>query len=140
MIGEPRSLRRVWELFQDPATPEKRALMAERWAGLDPALRLPGQGLGQKATGCGATIGIQPRCDFNCTGCYLGSDANRTPPIGLEEVRRQLGELRRWLGPKGNVQITDGEVTLLPEDDLIATLRHARALDLIPMVLSHGDG
>jgi hypothetical protein len=57
MIGQPRSLKRAWELFRDPATAEKRAILAERWAGLDPALRLPGQGFGQKATGCGATRG-----------------------------------------------------------------------------------
>ena len=46
MIGQPRSLAARWELFRDPATAEKRALLAERWAGLDPALRLPGQGSG----------------------------------------------------------------------------------------------
>src|SRR3954452_3748007 len=139
MIGEPRSLRRVWELFQDPATPENRALMAARWAGLDPALRLPGQGLGQKATGCGATIGVQPRCDFACTGCYLGHEANRVPALPTAAVLRQLDELRRWLGPKSNVQITDGEVTLRPVEELIAILRYARSIGVIPMVMTHGD-
>ena len=81
MIGQPKSLKRVVELFRDPATAEKREILAERWAELDPALRLPGQGLGQKATGCGATIGIQPRCDFACTGCYLGREANDVPAM-----------------------------------------------------------
>ncbi len=99
MIGQPRSLRRVVELFRDPATAEKRALLAQRWAGLDPALRLPGQGLGQKATGCGATIGIQPRCDFACTGCYLGHEANHVPALPTAAILRQLDELRRYLVP-----------------------------------------
>lgn len=139
MVGEPRSFRRAWELFQDPATPEKRALMAERWAGLDPSLRLPGQGLGQKATGCGATIGIQPRCDFACTGCYLGHEANRIPALPVAAVLRQLDELRRWLGPKSNVQITDGEVTLRPLEELTRILRYARSVGVIPMVMTHGD-
>lgn len=139
MIGEPRSLRRAWGLFRDPATPEKRALLADRWAGLDPALRLPGQGLGQKATGCGATIGIQPRCDFACTGCYLGHEANRTPALPVAAVLRQLDELRRWLGPKSNVQITDGEVTLRPVEELTRILRYARSIGVIPMVMTHGD-
>ncbi len=139
MIGQPRSLRRVWELFQDPATPEKRALLAERWAGLDPALRLPGQGLGQKATGCGATIGIQPRCDFACTGCYLGHEANKIPALPTAAILRQLDEMRRWLGPKSNVQITDGEVTLRPVEELTEILRYARSIGAIPMVMTHGD-
>jgi hypothetical protein len=139
MIGQPRSLRRVWKLFQDPATPEKRALLAERWAGLDPALRLPGQGLGQKATGCGATIGIQPRCDFACTGCYLGHEANKIPALPTAAILRQLDEMRRWLGPKSNVQITDGEVTLRPVEELTEILRYARSIGAIPMVMTHGD-
>src|SRR3982751_1466835 len=125
MSGRPR-LARAWELLKDPVTPEKRRILEERWAGLPPELRLPGQGLGQKATGCGATVGIKPRCDFACTGCYLGSDANRTPDLPVGAICRQLDELRRYLGPKSNVQITDGEVTLLPVEDLLAVLRYAR--------------
>jgi hypothetical protein len=139
MIGQPRSLKRAWELFRDPATAEKRALLAERWEGLDPALRLPGQGLGQKATGCGATIGIQPRCDFACTGCYLGREANRIPALPTAAVLRQLDELRRWLGPKSNVQITDGEVTLRPVEELTEILSYARSIGIVPMVMTHGD-
>ena len=127
------------ELLRDPATAEKRALLAQRWAGLDPALRLPGQGLGQKATGCGATIGIQPRCDFACTGCYLGHEANHVPALPTAAVLRQLDELRRWLGPKSNVQITDGEVTLRPVEELTEILRYARSIGVIPMVMTHGD-
>jgi len=123
MIGQPPSLGRVWELWCDPVTREKRRILGERWAGLDPALRLPGQGMGQKATGCGATIGIQPRCDFACTGCYLGREANHVPSLPTAGVLRQLEELRRWLGPKSNVQITDG----------------ARSIGIVPMVMTHGD-
>src|SRR3954465_15653283 len=139
MIGEPRSIRRAWDLFRDPATPENGALLAQRWAELDPAQRLPGQGLGQKATGCGATIGIQPRCDFACTGCYLGKEANRTPALPTAAILRQLDELRAWLGPKSNVQITDGEVTLRPAAELVEILRYARSIGVIPMVMTHGD-
>jgi radical SAM family protein len=139
MIGQPMSLSGVVDLFRDPATAEKRALLAQRWAGLDPALRLPGQGMGQKATGCGATIGIQPRCDFACTGCYLGHEANRIPALPTAAILRQLDELRRWLGPKSNVQITDGEVTLRPVEELTGILRYACSIGVIPMVMTHGD-
>ncbi|HWM89490.1 MAG TPA: radical SAM protein [Thermoanaerobaculia bacterium] len=139
MIGQPFSLRRTWDLFRDPATEEKRRLLAERWEGLDPAVRLPGQGFGQKATGCGATIGIQPRCDFSCTGCYLGSEANRIPALPTEAILAQLDSLRAWLGPKSNVQITDGEVTLRPVEELTRILRYARSIGAVPMVMTHGD-
>ncbi len=139
MIGQPMSLSGVVDLFRDPATAEKRALLAQRWAGLDPALRSPGQGLGQKATGCGATIGIQPRCDFACTGCYLDHEANRIPALPTAAILRQLDELRRYLGPKSNVQITDGEVTLRPVEELTGILRYAREIGVIPMVMTHGD-
>jgi MoaA/NifB/PqqE/SkfB family radical SAM enzyme len=139
MIGQPLSLANVWSLFRDPVTAEKRALLAERWSTLDDGVKIPGQGLGRKATGCGATIGIQPKCDFSCTGCYLGSEANRIPPLPLQAVLDQLDLLRRHLGPKSNVQITDGEVTLRPADELIALLRHARSIGIVPMVMTHGD-
>jgi hypothetical protein len=139
MLGEPASLPRLWSLFRDPVTAEKRGLLAQRWSALDPALRLPGQGLGQKATGCGATIGIQPKCDFACTGCYLGSEANRIPAMPLPAVLAQLDALRRYLGPKSNVQITDGEVTLRPVEELVEVLRYARSIGVVPMVMTHGD-
>lgn len=139
MIGQPFSFRRTWDLFRDPTTTEKRRLLSERWDGLDPAVRLPGQGLGQKATGCGATIGIQPRCDFSCTGCYLGAEANRIPALPTEAILAQLDELRAWLGPKSNVQITDGEVTLRPVEELTRILRYARSIGVVPMVMTHGD-
>ncbi len=132
-------LRRAWQLCRDPVTPEKRGLLAERWAALDPALRLPGQGLGQKATGCGATVGIQPRCDFACTGCYLGHEANHVPALPTAAVLAQLDALRRHLGPKSNVQITDGEATLRPVAELVEILAHARAIGVIPMLMTHGD-
>jgi hypothetical protein len=69
----------------------------------------------------------------------LGSEANQVPPLPTEAVLRQLDELRRWLGPKSNVQITDGEVTLRPAEELSRILRHARSIGVIPMVMTHGD-
>jgi len=139
MKGTTGSLRSSLALLRDPATAEKRRILADRWAGLDPALHLPGQGLGQKATGCGATIGIQPRCDFACTGCYLGHEANHIPALSTAAILRQLDEMRQWLGPKSNVQITDGEVTLRPVDELVEILSYARSIGVIPMVMTHGD-
>lgn len=142
MNGAPRratTLRDAWRVLRQPIPSEKRSLLASRWGALDPRWRLPTQGLGRQATGCGATIGIFPRCDFACEACYLPGDANHMPRRSLGEIFVQLEALRAYLGPKGNVQITDGEVTLLPVDDLVAVLKKGRGLGLLPMVMTHGD-
>lgn len=139
MMHQLRQLFRALGLLREPVPNEKQRLMRVRWESLDPKWRSLGQGLGQQATGCGATIGVHPRCDFACTGCYLGAEANGVRPIDLDQTFQQLDELRTWLGPKGNTQITDGEVTLLPVEDLVAILRYARRIGLIPMVMTHGD-
>jgi len=132
-------LRAAWRAFREPVPEEKRRLLAERWRDLDPRWRRSGQGFGRQATGCGATIGVMPRCDFACRGCYLGHDANAVPPLPLDAVLAQLEELRSWLGPKGNLQLTDGEVTLRDPEELVAIIRRAREVGLTPMVMSHGD-
>ncbi|HEV7668996.1 MAG TPA: radical SAM protein [Thermoanaerobaculia bacterium] len=129
----------MFGLLRNPATAEKQAILKARWAELDPDLRVPGQGFGQKGTGCGATIGIQPRCDFACTGCYLGKDANQVPALPTQAILSQLDVLRARLGPKGNLQITDGEVTLRPLPELLEILRYARAVGMVPMLMTHGD-
>lgn len=139
MIGQPLSWMEAFGLLRDPVGSEKRGLLAERWTTLPEGQRSLTQGFGRKATGCGATLGIQPRCDFACSGCYLGEEANAIPALPLADAKAQLEALRAHLGPKGNVQITDGEVTLMPEEDLVALVRHARSLGLIPMVMTHGD-
>jgi hypothetical protein len=118
---------------------ETRAALARAWAGLPDALRGPTQFLGRHWAGCGATIGAMPRCDFACAGCYLGEGANRARPRPLAEVKTQIDVLRRWLGPAGNLQLTDGEVTLRPEGELIQLIAHARAVGLVPMLMTHGE-
>ena len=37
------------------------------------------------------------------------------------------------------MQITDGEVTLRPVEELVEILRYARSIGVIPMVMTHGD-
>ncbi len=118
---------------------DARSALAAAWARLPEALRGPTQFLGRHLAGCGATIGAMPRCDFACAGCYLGADANKARPRALEEIRAQLHELRAWLGPAGNVQITDGEVSLRDEAEVIAMIRYAREIGLVPMLMTHGE-
>ncbi|MEE9217838.1 MAG: radical SAM protein, partial [Acidobacteriota bacterium] len=84
------------------------------------------------------THGVMERCNLACTSCYLTDIANATRPLPFAEVRQQLDRLRRFLGPAGKAQITSGEVTLLPVEQLGRIVAYARAIGLDPMVMSNG--
>ena len=138
MRGAER-LRALAAIVRRPVRDEARALLASNWARLAEPMRVPRQMFGRQGNGCGATIGAMPRCDFACRGCYLNDGANRVPAEPVEAITAQLDALRPLLGHAGNVQITDGEVTLRPVEELVAILRHARSIGLIPMLMTHGD-
>jgi hypothetical protein len=131
--------RRVLRVVQEPVRAESRALLRQNWESLPAHLRTREQMLGVQGNGCGATIGAMPRCDFACRGCYLGEAANRIPAEPVEAIMAQMDLLRPILGPDGNLQITDGEVTLRPPTEVIALLQHAHSLELVPMLMTHGD-
>ncbi len=133
------SVTSMWRAFWQPVEAEARRTVAEAWRRLDPEFRVAHQTVGRREEGCGATIGAMPRCDFGCTGCYLGRDANGVPPLGVAEVKDQMRVLRRRLGPWGNLQLTDGEVLLRPLDDVVELLQYARRIGLVPMLMTHGD-
>ena len=127
------------EIVRRPVGAEARELLAANWSRLDRSLRTPRQMFGRQGNGCGATIGAMPRCDFACRGCYLNAEANRIPPEPVEAIQAQMRALRPVLGHAGNLQLTDGEVTLRPVEEVVALLRYARSLGLIPMLMTHGD-
>jgi hypothetical protein len=118
---------------------ETRAVLRAAWAALPQALRGPTQFLGRQYAGCGATIGAMPRCDFTCGGCYLVKDANRMHPAPVEALKTQMRAVRSWLGPGGNLQLTDGEVTLRATSELIELIAYARSIGLVPMLMTHGE-
>lgn len=128
-----------WTALRQPVSPSTRAALRAAWQRLPQHLRAPNQFLGRQYAGCGATIGMLPRCDFACRGCYLGESANATPAQPVDEIKRQLRQIRAWLGAGGNVQLTDGEVTLRPAAELVAIIRYARDIGLVPMLMTHGD-
>lgn len=118
---------------------EVRAALAAAWERVPASFRGPTQFMGRQYVDCGATIGAMPKCDFRCTGCYLNTDANKAQPALVSEIKRQLRQLRAWLGPCGNVQLTDGEVSLRRESELIEIIAYARRIGLVPMLMSHGE-
>ncbi|MEM6559089.1 MAG: radical SAM protein [Myxococcota bacterium] len=132
-------LRGAWHQLREPVAPERFSALDRVWMSLPESVRGPKQSLGKQAPGCGATYNVLERCNFSCTACYLASTANNTPPLPFDEVKAQLDALREHLGPGGNVQITAGEVTLLPVDDLTRIVRYALDIGLTPMVMTHGE-
>jgi MoaA/NifB/PqqE/SkfB family radical SAM enzyme len=118
---------------------EGRAALAAAWECVPRSFRGPTQFMGRQYAGCGATIGAMPKCDFFCTGCYLNADANRARRAPLSEIKQQLQQIRAWLGPCGNVQLTDGEISLREESELIEIIAYARRLGLVPMLMTHGE-
>lgn len=141
MTERPHSasvLRTLASLIRNPVAPETRENLKRAWARLPGWLRTPKQMYGRHAEGCGATIGAMPR-DFACTGCYLGEEANKIPAQPVEEIKAQMRVLRPKLGLNGNLQLTDGEVTLRPAEEVIELLRYAQEIGLIPMLMTHGD-
>ena len=133
------SLRSLASIVRHPVLPETKANLARAWSRLPEWLRTPQQMYGRHAEGCGATIGAMPRCDFACTGCYLGEEANHVPALTVEQVKEQMRLMRRHLGFKGNLQLTDGEVTLRPVEEIVELIRYANEIGLIPMLMTHGD-
>jgi len=129
----------MWAAFRHPVHPENRQNLARVRERVPEKFRLPQQMYGVHGEGCSATIGVMPRCDFACRGCYLGEDANRVPAMDLDAVKAQMRVLRRQVGRFGNLQLTDGEITLRPEADILELLRYAREIQLLPMLMTHGD-
>ncbi|MEM7199959.1 MAG: hypothetical protein AAF628_06820 [Planctomycetota bacterium] len=118
---------------------EARALLRERWATLPPSAQTVTQLAGVAGVACGATHGVLERCNFACTSCYLTEIANRVPPLPYAEVCAQLDQLRAALGPGAKTQITAGEVTLLPLEELGRIVAYAVDIGLDPMVMSNGE-
>lgn len=118
---------------------EVRGVLAAAWERVPQSFRGPTQFMGRQYAGCGATIGAMPKCDFSCRGCYLNADANRARPAPISEIKQQLQQIRAWLGPCGNVQLTDGEISLRDESELIEIIAYARGLGLVPMLMTHGE-
>ncbi len=134
------SLRTVLRWARHPVSPEVRALHRRAWAGLPARWRTPQQMYGRHGLGCGATLGAMPRCDFACTGCYLGEGANRVPAASLAELRAQMRLLRERLGRGGNLQLTDGEITLRTAAYAHALRRIGEAVDARGSAAQYRDG
>ena len=132
------AMKTLVQTLLQPISPERRRVNAGRFLDLPDSLKTPEQIIGFPHHSCGATHGVLESCDFACTSCYLGEEANAAEPLSREEVFQQLDQLREFLGPQGKAQITAGEVTLLPREVLGEYVRYAIDIGLDPMIMTHG--
>ena len=133
------SWARCLRALREPGHGGKVRRNRARWDTLAESLKVPQQAMGRRLVACGATHGVMERCNFACSSCYLTEIANALPPLPFREVKEQLDTLRRHLGPAGKTQITSGEVTLLPKEQLGRIVAYARGIGLQPMVMTNGE-
>jgi hypothetical protein len=135
--------RARWRAFRFPIDREKQTLLRARWDSLPNELKTPHQVAGRHLTHCGFVTGAS-YCSFRCTHCYLPKNANQIPIPSLDEMKEVIEANRRFQGPGGGLQITGGDVADAywragrPEE-LIEIVRHAVAVGLVPMLMTHGQ-
>jgi hypothetical protein len=131
------------QAFLNPIDSEKQRVLNERWASLPRELQTPNQISGRHLTHCGFTLGAS-YCSFHCTHCYLPKNANEVPIPSLAEMKEQIDANRRFQGPGGGLQITGGDVADAywrsgRQDELVAIVKYAREVGLVPMLMTHGQ-
>ena len=98
----------------------------------------PTQHMGRRwAMGCVA-LEITQRCNLDCTLCYLSESAEAIKDIPLEEVFRRIDMIRERYGANTDVQVTGGDPTLRPRDELLAIVQRIRERGLRPSLFTNG--
>ncbi len=131
-----------FELETRPVGPKEQQALAKRWNDLPETAKSPGQLLGKRSTGCEATHGVFPKCNFSCKPCYHSADANKVRidgPHTINEVTKQMKYMNDQRGFGQFAQLIGGEVSLLDPEDHAACLATMRELGRMPMSFTHGD-
>ena len=81
---------------------------------------------------------ITQRCNLDCTLCYLSDSAEAIKDIPLAEVFRRIDMIRDWYGANTDVQVTGGDPTLRPREELIAIVKRIRERGLRPSLFTNG--
>lgn len=138
MLDFPAFLSRLASNLE-PIPPEAIAANRRAWNRLPDRLRHERQTLGVQSAGCAATVGVMEACDFYCTACYLPASSQETPPLPFDEVKKQVDQIADYYGPTGNIQLTAGEVSLLPREELGRIVQYCLERQLTPMVMTNGQ-
>ena len=117
---------------------EREEILRRTWERLDPPFRTPNQVLGRRSTiGCVA-LEITQRCNLDCTLCYLSESAESVKDLPLEAVYERIDRIRETYGPGVGVQVTGGDPTLRPRDELVGIVRRLSERGLRPSLFTNG--
>ena len=96
------------------------------------------QMLGRRmAIGCVA-LEITQRCNLDCTYCYLSESSEALKDIPLEEVFRRIDLIHNYYGDGTDIQVTGGDPTLRPRDELLAIIRYIKAKGMRSSLFTNG--
>ena len=98
----------------------------------------PGQIAGRRwPVGC-VSLEVTQRCNLDCTLCYLSEHAEAVPDIPLEELFRRIDMVYQHYGANTDIQISGGDPTLRPLDDLVRIVERIRALGMRCSLFTNG--
>jgi 7,8-dihydro-6-hydroxymethylpterin dimethyltransferase len=116
----------------------REELLRRSWERLDPQFRTPNQVLGRRSTiGCVA-LEITQRCNLDCTLCYLSENSESVKDLPLPVVFERIEKIRETYGPGIGVQVTGGDPTLRPREELVAIVRRIADAGLRPSLFTNG--
>ena len=99
---------------------------------------LENQILGRKGSiGC-VSLEISQRCNLDCSLCYLSESSNYVDDIPFQELKNRLDGIRDHFGVGTNVQISGGDPTLRDRAELVAIVKYAREIGLLPALFTNG--
>ena len=84
------------------------------------------------------SLEITQRCNLDCTLCYLSDSAEAVRDFPLDEVFRRIDLIVDHYGPGTDVQVSGGEPTLRPRDELLAIVAHLSARGLRASLFTNG--
>ena len=96
------------------------------------------QMLGRRmAVGCVA-LEITQRCNLDCSYCYLSESSEALKDIPLDEVFRRIDLIHAFYGAGTDIQVTGGDPTLRPRDELLAIIRQIKAKGMRSSLFTNG--
>jgi 7,8-dihydro-6-hydroxymethylpterin dimethyltransferase len=98
----------------------------------------PHQTAGRRWPVACVSLEITQRCNLDCTLCYLSESAEAVRDFPLEEVFRRIDLILQHYGPGTDVQVSGGEPTLRPRDELVAIVRRLSSLGLRASLFTNG--
>lgn len=99
---------------------------------------LPHQMAGRRWPVACVSLEITQRCNLDCTLCYLSESAEAVRDFPLEEVFRRIDMIESNYGPGTDVQVSGGEPTLRPRDELVAIVRRLAEKGLRASLFTNG--